>query len=363
MSILQTDPGQSAGTPRTQADLKLEVVVLPVSDVDRAKGFYETLGWRLDADFAGPDGLRVVQLTPPGSPASIIVGDGITEAAPGSVRELQLVVADVDAARAELSERGVVVSDVFHDRHGVFHHAGGDERVTGPDPQRRSYGSFASFADPDGNTWVLQEVTVRAPGRVEAAEPTVSNLDLDLGSQAAPDRAGASATVTLYLIRGLVAVAWAFGFAGVADSLTTGTAVLLAAYPAIDVVASLLDRASSSRTVLRFNAVTSALAAVGLALAATGDVVDVLYVFGAWAVVSGAAQLVVALRRRGPASGGQWPMLIAGGLSVLVGVYYVAVVAVDDPRLDPLAVYAAGGGGWFILQSGLLALRRRQGRS
>lgn len=190
------------------------------------------------------------------------------------------------------------------------------------------------------------------------------DIDLDLGREAAlrpaPERTGAATTVVLYLIRGLVAVAWAFGFAAASDSLTTSAGVLLVAYPVIDVVASLLDRAPASRGVLRFNAATSALAAVGLALAATGDIADVLYVFGAWAVVSGAAQVVVALRRRSPETGGQWPMLIAGGLSFLVGVYYAAVVAVDDPQLDPLAVYAAGGGFWFILQSGLLALRRRK---
>jgi catechol 2,3-dioxygenase-like lactoylglutathione lyase family enzyme len=146
-------------------DMKLEVVVLPVADVDRAKQFYETLGWRLDADFIAGDDLRVVQLTPPGSEASIIFGNRITSAAPGSVEALQLTVTDVEAARAALLDRGVDVGEVFHDVGGIFHHAGEEGRAAGPDPQRGSYGSFASFSDPDGNGWLLQEVTQRAPGR------------------------------------------------------------------------------------------------------------------------------------------------------------------------------------------------------
>ena len=146
-------------------DMKLEVVVVPVSDVDRAKGFYASLGWRLDADFAGEGGFRVVQLTPPGSACSIIFGSEITSASPGSADGLQLVVTDIEAARAELVDRGVEVSEVFHDTGGVFHHAGGKARAPGPAPDHRSYGSFASFSDPDGNGWVLQEVTTRLPGR------------------------------------------------------------------------------------------------------------------------------------------------------------------------------------------------------
>jgi catechol 2,3-dioxygenase-like lactoylglutathione lyase family enzyme len=145
--------------------MKLEVVVVPVSDVDRAKQFYESLGWRLDADFAtGPD-FRVVQLTPPGSECSIIIGAGVTSAAPGSTQDLQLTVFDIEAARADLVSCGVVVSELFHDAGGVFHHAGTEARVTGPAPGRSDYGSFASFTDPDGNGWLLQEVKVRAPGR------------------------------------------------------------------------------------------------------------------------------------------------------------------------------------------------------
>jgi catechol 2,3-dioxygenase-like lactoylglutathione lyase family enzyme len=146
-------------------EMRLEVVVVPVSDVDRAKSFYQSIGWRLDADFPGPEGFRVVQLTPPGSACSVIFGSGVTEAAPGSSDGLQLVVDDIDAARAELSGRGVDVGDVFHDAGGVFHHAGDTNRAAGPAPEHRSYGSFLSFNDPDGNRWYVQEVTTRLPGR------------------------------------------------------------------------------------------------------------------------------------------------------------------------------------------------------
>jgi catechol 2,3-dioxygenase-like lactoylglutathione lyase family enzyme len=146
-------------------DLKLEVLTLPVSNVDRAKAFYENLGFRLDADFVVGDDFRVVQLTPPGSEASVIIGDGVTSALPGSVQGLHVIVTDIVAARADLAARGVDIGEVFHDAGGVFHRAGTEGRVTGPDPERRSYGSFASFSDPDGNGWVLQEIVTRAPGR------------------------------------------------------------------------------------------------------------------------------------------------------------------------------------------------------
>jgi catechol 2,3-dioxygenase-like lactoylglutathione lyase family enzyme len=146
-------------------DMKLEVVVLPVTDVDRAKAFYQSLGWRLDADFPGEGGFRVVQMTPTGSMCSIIFGAQLTSAVPGGVRDLMLVVTDIEAARAELEGKGVDVSEVFHDAGGVFHHAETDARVPGPDPKRSSYGSFASFSDPDGNGWMLQEITQRLPGR------------------------------------------------------------------------------------------------------------------------------------------------------------------------------------------------------
>ena len=146
-------------------DMKLEVVVIPVADVDRAKNFYQALGWREDADFATGADFRVVQLTPPGSACSIIFGTGVTSAAPGSAEGLQLTVADIDAARAELAAGGAQMSEVFHDAGGVFHHAGTTGRVPGPAPDHKSYGSFASFSDPDGNGWLLQEITTRLPGR------------------------------------------------------------------------------------------------------------------------------------------------------------------------------------------------------
>ena len=150
-------------------DMKLEVVVIHVSDVERAKRFYGGLGWRLDADFVVGDAFRGVQFTPPGSPCSIHFGKGITSAAPGSVRGLYLVVSDIAAARAELVKRGVEVSEVFH-RVGP-----GQPPVNGPHPERRSYSSFASFNDPDGNSWLIQEVTVRLPGRVEASDTTFTS--------------------------------------------------------------------------------------------------------------------------------------------------------------------------------------------
>jgi catechol 2,3-dioxygenase-like lactoylglutathione lyase family enzyme len=145
-----------------QLDMKLEVIVIPVSDIDRAKRFYGNLGWRLDADFAGGDEFRVVQFTPPGSSCSIHFGTartGVTPAVPGSAQGLYLVVSDIEGARAELVDRGVDVSEIFH-------RTGRAGRLSGPDPERRSYGSFVSFSDPDGNGWLIQEVTTRLPGRV-----------------------------------------------------------------------------------------------------------------------------------------------------------------------------------------------------
>jgi len=146
-------------------DMKLEVVVVPVSDVDKAKAFYQALGWRLDADFAKSEDFRVVQLTPPGSACSVIFGIGVSSAAPGSAQGLHLVAADIDAARADLVSRGAEVSEVFHDVTGVFHHAGTTARVAGPAPEHTSYGSFVSFEDPDGNGWLIQEISTRLPGR------------------------------------------------------------------------------------------------------------------------------------------------------------------------------------------------------
>jgi catechol 2,3-dioxygenase-like lactoylglutathione lyase family enzyme len=165
MSSVQVSRDDTAAQDR-RTTMALEVVVIPVSDVDRALEFYDgRLGWRLDADVTtGPD-FRVVQVTPPGSGCSIIFGTGVTSAQPGSVQGLHLVVTDLAAARSELTERGVQVGQPFHDAGGVFHHAEGDALRRGPDPAGRSYGSFASFDDPDGNRWFLQEIQVRLPGR------------------------------------------------------------------------------------------------------------------------------------------------------------------------------------------------------
>jgi catechol 2,3-dioxygenase-like lactoylglutathione lyase family enzyme len=152
-------------------DMKLEVIVVPVSDVDRARRFYGNLGWRLDADFVGNDGFRVVQFTPPGSSCSIHFGTertGVGSAVPGSAQGIYLVVSDIEAARADLVDRGVDVSEVFH-------RTGRGDRLGGPDPARRSYGSLASFSDPDGNGWLLQEVTARLPGRVDANDTTFTS--------------------------------------------------------------------------------------------------------------------------------------------------------------------------------------------
>lgn len=170
--------------PKTRTiDMKLELVVIPVSDVDRAKQFYSKLGWRLDADFAAGDDFRVIQFTPPGSPGSVIFGKNVTAAAPGSAQGLYLIVSDVETARKELLARGVEVGEVFHGGGDKF--AGADEpylfgriRVAGPDPKRDSYRSFASFRDPDGNGWVFQEITARMAGRVEGDTAFGSSSDL-----------------------------------------------------------------------------------------------------------------------------------------------------------------------------------------
>jgi len=172
-------PSNKSSTSR-RVDLKLEVVVIPVSDVDRAKAFYTRLGWRLDADFASGDEWRVIQFTPPGSACSVIFGKNVTAAAPGSARGLYLIVSDLEAARKDLLERGIDVSKPFHGAGDV--HAGPDEpylsgsvRVSGVDPKRGSYGSFASFSDPDGNGWLFQEITARLPGRIDATDTTFTS--------------------------------------------------------------------------------------------------------------------------------------------------------------------------------------------
>ncbi|MDX3771621.1 VOC family protein [Streptomyces sp. NBC_01707] len=156
-------------------DLKLEMIVLPVSDIDRTKAFYEAVGFRLDVDYTASDDFRAVHFTPPGSECSIIFGEGMTSTAPGTTQSLYLIVTDIEEAHAELTRRGIDVSEVFHDAGGLLHHGHdvgnavhhgtGQERLTGPHPERASYGSYLTFSDPDGNGWVLQEVTQRAPGR------------------------------------------------------------------------------------------------------------------------------------------------------------------------------------------------------
>jgi len=170
-----TEEGTSSGRVGVgRVDMRLEIQVIPVSDVDRAKGFYERLGWRLDDDVAPMEGLRIVQFTPPGSGTSITFGLGLTTAAPGAA-EAGLVVSDIEAAYADLAGRGIEVSDIWHGPPFPV-----QARVPGPDPERSSYGSFFSFTDPDGNTWLVQEVTTRLPGRIDATETGyVSAADLE----------------------------------------------------------------------------------------------------------------------------------------------------------------------------------------
>jgi catechol 2,3-dioxygenase-like lactoylglutathione lyase family enzyme len=173
--------GETAGEAET--DLKLEVVVIPVADVDRAKEFYQRLGWRLDADFPFDNGFRVVQFTPPGSGTSVQFGTKMTSAAPGSAQGLYLVVSDIVAARGQLAARGAEVSEVFHPgAPGAQFAPDASGRVRGRAPDGASYGSFAAFADPDGNRWLLQEVTTRLPGRVDAVATAYASVaDLAAG--------------------------------------------------------------------------------------------------------------------------------------------------------------------------------------
>ena len=167
MSMAETMSERVTASPRADSvEMKLEVVVLPVSDVDRAKRFYGDLGWRLDIDYAPGDDYRVIQFTPPGSGCSVIFGTNVTENAPGSARGLHLIVSDIKAARDQLLRRGVEVSEPFHDAGGIFHHADAKDLVLGPNPQRKSYASYASFSDPDGNGWIFQEVTARLTGHI-----------------------------------------------------------------------------------------------------------------------------------------------------------------------------------------------------
>jgi catechol 2,3-dioxygenase-like lactoylglutathione lyase family enzyme len=174
MSTTEARSNASSDARVERLDMKLETVVIPVSDVERAKKFYEGLGWRLDADLGGGD-FRIVQLTPPGSGCSIQFGKGLTSAAPGSAQNL-LVVSDIEAAQAELAGDGIDGIGVFHDGSGGFNRWTPDTRASGPDPERRTYASFAEFSDPDGNLWQLQEITNRIPGRVDPSTTTYSSV-------------------------------------------------------------------------------------------------------------------------------------------------------------------------------------------
>jgi len=182
---MSTNAVRGIDTSVAPADMKFEIVVIPVSDVERAKQFYSKLGWRLDADFGNGNDFRIIQFTPPGSGCSIIFGKNLTAAAPGSTQGLYLIVSDIQATRQAVLDRGIQVSEVFHNE-GAF--AGADEpylfgrvRVSGPDPQHGSYRSFASFHDPDGNGWLFQEITARAPGRIDPATTTFASAN-DLAS-------------------------------------------------------------------------------------------------------------------------------------------------------------------------------------
>jgi catechol 2,3-dioxygenase-like lactoylglutathione lyase family enzyme len=175
---MSTDDIHADDARAGRVDLKLEAVVIPVSDVERSKTFYGNLGWRLDADFAFDNGFRVVQFTPPGSPGSIQFGTNITSAAPGSAQGLYLIVSDIEAARDELAGHGVKVSEVFHPGTpgAQFQPDGTSGRVGGPAADHASYSTFATFSDPDGNSWLLQEITTRLPGRIDAAETSYSSV-------------------------------------------------------------------------------------------------------------------------------------------------------------------------------------------
>jgi catechol 2,3-dioxygenase-like lactoylglutathione lyase family enzyme len=185
MATLKDEVRSNDAASIAKVDAKLEIVVIPVSDADRAKEFYGRLGWRLDADYDNGSDFRVIQFTPPGSGCSVIFGKNVTGAAPGSAQGLYLIVSDIAAARKEFIGRGVEISEVFHNE-GVY--AGPDEpylfgrlRVSGPDPEHRSYRTFASFSDPDGNGWLCQEITTRLPGRIDSATTSFASTN-DLAS-------------------------------------------------------------------------------------------------------------------------------------------------------------------------------------
>ena len=179
MSTVDGQDGPTGGTAGAgPVDLKLEVVIIPVADADRSKEFYGGLGWRLDADFSFDNGFRVVQFTPPGSGSSVQFGTKITAAAPGSAQGLYLIVSDIRAAREQLAARGAEIGDVFHPGTpgAQFEPSAGTDRLSGPAPDGQSYSSFATFRDPDGNTWLLQEITTRLPGRVDAAVTSFTSV-------------------------------------------------------------------------------------------------------------------------------------------------------------------------------------------
>ena len=189
MDNIQVHSETAIGTAMVPAiEIKIEVLVIPVSDVDRAKRFYANLGWRLDLDITADEAYRVIQFTPPGSSCSIIFGQGVTTAVPGSARGAHLIVSDIVSARAQLLASGIQVSEPFYDAGGLFHHAREEFLTQGLQPQRNSYGSYASFLDPDGNAWVLQEITVRLTG-----EPDGGPLRTVNGLQASLRRAKAAA--------------------------------------------------------------------------------------------------------------------------------------------------------------------------
>ena len=179
MTELRSEPAANEYRAST-FDMRFEVVVIPVSDVDRAKRFYSSLGWRLDIDFIDGDDYRVIQFTPTGSGCSVIFGINVTTALPGSMQGLHLIVSDIEAASADLIRRGISISEPFHDTGGIFHHANGDRVAFGPNPMRKSYASFAAFSDPDGNGWVFQEVTARLTGYLEPGDsrftPEIADL-------------------------------------------------------------------------------------------------------------------------------------------------------------------------------------------
>jgi catechol 2,3-dioxygenase-like lactoylglutathione lyase family enzyme len=183
MSSAEVSSNDASATASVKnVDMKLEVVVIPVSDVDRAKEFYGSLGWRLDADIAAGDDFHLIQFTPPGSGCSVQFGTNVTSAMPGSAQGLYLIVSDIEAACDELFARGVEVSEVFHEgTRGARFHRATNGRVSGPAPDRSSYRSFASFSDPDGNSWLFQEVTTRLPGRVDSAATSFASAN-DLAS-------------------------------------------------------------------------------------------------------------------------------------------------------------------------------------